>query len=288
MNAPRVFAAAGLLSLAFVMVSCNRPAADAMTARRGETEPLSNAPNIALPEPRPLKEMPVSTSSAEALTRFQQARRYRHDFIKLSECERLLRQAVALDPDFALAHAYLSLNYSTLGKNAESEASMQRAVALSVHAGEGERMFIAALKEGPTAIASWEQLTRMYPEDKYIHLILGYLYKNTAQNYPMALREFQQVLALDGTLGNAYNMIGYTYMAMEQFDKAEEALRTYAGLFPEAGNPHDSLGDLYLKMGRYAEAVQEFEMACRLEPDMKWSCEKAQENRKKALGNSRD
>jgi len=224
--------------------------------------------------------MPVTTDSERALQRFLQARKYRHDFTHLAESGKLLEEAVAIDPGFALAYVYLSMHYGTHGNQAARQAALARAWALRDRVSPGEQLFITAMYHGgPSALASWEKLVDMYPGDAYAHLILGYAYKNEYARYQDALKCFQEALALDGTLGNAYNMLGYTYIALDDMSHAEEAFRTYIDLFPDSGNPYDSMGDLCLKTGRYEEAAGFFEQAYQLEPTMTWSRDKAAEAR---------
>lgn len=271
--------------VALIALGCSRPVSQSLRAGSdyertlAEEQALSEA-LIARQATERATVMPVTTDSDRALARFLKARKYRHDFTHLAESERLLKEAVAIDPAFALAYVYLSLHYSTQGDQDARRAALTRAWELRDRVSPGEQLFITAMYHGgPSALASWERLVAMYPGDAYAHLILGYVYKNEYSRYHDALASFQRALALDGTLGNAYNMLGYTYIALDDYVRAEEAFRTYLDLFPDSGNPYDSMGDLCLKMGRYEEAAGYFDQAYALEPAMTWSRDKAAEAR---------
>ena len=48
----------------------------------------------------------------------------------------------------------------------------------------------------------------------------------------------------------AYNQLGYIAMASGRFVEAEEYFTSYRFVAPDQANPHDSLGELYLLLGR--------------------------------------
>ena len=54
----------------------------------------------------------------------------------------------------------------------------------------------------------------------------------------------------------AYNQLGYAYLALEQFEKAEEAFNKYIDLVPEIANPYDSKGDYYMATEQYEKAYK--------------------------------
>ncbi|NNF06372.1 MAG: tetratricopeptide repeat protein [Candidatus Eisenbacteria bacterium] len=71
--------------------------------------------------------------------------------------------------------------------------------------------------------------------------------------------------------GEAYNMIGYAKAELEEWDASVEAFQKYTFLYPDQPNPHDSLGELYLRTGRYDEALSEFEKAIQIKHDFGWA-----------------
>ncbi|MDX2246930.1 MAG: tetratricopeptide repeat protein [Bacteroidia bacterium] len=291
-NNPHTLIAVGLVLAISFFSGCSNRTSQALNKTQSTTDPLMNEAKISKElieqqAEKSLQVMPVTTNSDRARLCFEKARKFRHDFTHLSESHDLLKQAIALDPEFALAWVYLSMHYSTAGDKEAQKKAMEQAQLYAEKASKGEKMFVEAMLQGPASAEIWKSLEQMYPDDKYIHLILGYIYKNNLQDYPGALAQFQKSLALDGTLGNAYNMIGYTYIALEQYGKAEEAFKTYMELFPHSGNPYDSMGDLYMKLERYEEAIALYEKAYSVEPAFTWSAEKARETRQMLAKNMR-
>jgi tetratricopeptide (TPR) repeat protein len=56
-------------------------------------------------------------------------------------------------------------------------------------------------------------------------------------------------------------------MAQGRFAEAEEQFEVYRYIAPDQPNPHDSLGELLLLLGRWREAKKELEEALRIKPD---------------------
>jgi hypothetical protein len=83
----------------------------------------------------------ATTSSLEALKAYSTANK-----VNLSSGSRaaipLLRRAVEIDPNFAMAHAYLGLLYSTIGESVLSAESTTKAWQLRDRASDREKFFI--------------------------------------------------------------------------------------------------------------------------------------------------
>ena len=63
-----------------------------------------------------------------------------------------------------------------------------------------------------------------------------------------------------------YNVLGYAYIQKREYEKSEEAFKNYIRLIPDEANPHDSLADLYTKMGRNEDAIEHFKKSVELNP----------------------
>jgi CubicO group peptidase (beta-lactamase class C family) len=77
-----------------------------------------------------------------------------------------------------------------------------------------------------------------------------------------ALRDTAAPLADPGPL----NMLGYSYAGARRFDAALAVLKLNLQLFPQDGNSHDSLGEVYLMQGDKANAVTHYRRALELDP----------------------
>jgi tetratricopeptide (TPR) repeat protein len=56
-------------------------------------------------------------------------------------------------------------------------------------------------------------------------------------------------------------------MSRGRFAEAEERFKSYRFVVPEQANPHDSLGELFVALGRFDEAEASFEKAIEIHPD---------------------
>ncbi|KAB2968825.1 MAG: tetratricopeptide repeat protein [Thermoanaerobaculia bacterium] len=87
------------------------------------------------------------------------------------------------------------------------------------------------------------------------------------QDWPSAEARYRRLLEVDPNWLLARNHLGYIAMAQGRFREAEDEFRTYRFAAPDQANPHDSLGELLVLLGRYDEARAELEEALRIRPD---------------------
>ncbi len=67
---------------------------------------------------------------------------------------------------------------------------------------------------------------------------------------------------------NELNMLGYQLLWREMFDAAIEVFKLNVHVYPQSANPYDSLGEAYMLGGDTARALENYEMALTLNPDM--------------------
>ena len=102
------------------------------------------------------------------------------------------------------------------------------------------------------------------------HLAMGMRYciseKLGEKRFDKALERFNRAFALSSTEYIAQWMKAQIYEHRLQYGKAIESLHEYEKLFPEFGQLHGWLGDLYLKTGMAEKAIPEFRHAIELTP----------------------
>ena len=76
-----------------------------------------------------------------------------------------------------------------------------------------------------------------------------------------ALDELKQVIAIDPTLPEAYNLRGLIYMRLNDMRAAEESFRKALSLNSRDSGTYHNLGWLQCQLGRYPEATRSFEAA---------------------------
>ena len=65
----------------------------------------------------------------------------------------------------------------------------------------------------------------------------------------------------------AFNILGYAYRQNEAYSDAENAFKKYIELIPNDPNPYDSYAELLLKMGRFDEAITQYNKALAIDPN---------------------
>jgi type IV pilus assembly protein PilF len=77
----------------------------------------------------------------------------------------------------------------------------------------------------------------------------------------VALDELKQVLQVDPTYSDAYNLRGLIYMRLGDLRQAEDSFRRAVSLSPRDSDSHSNYGWLQCQQGRYPEAIRSFEQA---------------------------
>jgi tetratricopeptide (TPR) repeat protein len=176
-----------------------------------------------------------------------------------------LKQAVALDPDFALAHVELGAKYYINGKRAEGEVHFQKALGLIDRQTAREQLWIRAIVEDwrgnrEEGIRNYRAYLAEYPDDSTAWFRLGYAHMMSSQA-EAAIECFQRVVALDKGSADAHINLASSYSML---DKRDESLDHYQRAF--ALNPkldtetfvNNEYGFLLVRMGRTEEAEAVF------------------------------
>ena len=205
--------------------------------------------------------IPITTSSEEARKEFL-AGRDLAEKLRITDSIAHFDKAIALDPNFALAE-WQRANVSPSAK--EFFDHLKKAVALAEKASDGERMLIQANEAGangdPTKQKEiLEKLVAAYPNDERAHFNLGGYYFGQ-QDFTQAISHYKRATELAPDYSTAFNILGYAYRQNEAYNDAENAFKKYIELIPNDPNPYDSYAELLLKMGRFDEAITQYNKA---------------------------
>ena len=181
------------------------------------------------------------------------------------------KKAVAADPKFALAYAYLG--YYT--QDAEGTKALETALALSPPLPESEWLLVQELQAArngdiTNARVLAERRIRVVPFDWHAHFDLaGRLYGEN--RYDEAAESLKKAAAFGPASYPVYNMLGYVQLKQRKFDSAVATFKRYTELKPDEPNAYDSLGEALLNAGKLEDAERAFTKAAEMKFSYAWS-----------------
>jgi tetratricopeptide (TPR) repeat protein len=234
--------------------------AAAVTAAYPQTTPKSEASH------GKAQKLPVTTSSAAA-ARYFETGMVHYENHRWNFALRDWREAVALDPKFALAYTWICF---TTTDPAEESQDRAKAKALLNHITPAEQSMVrwmAGVHENHyvEGIQAMNDVAQAYPHDKRLNFLIGYwLYK--LDEYERSKTFTLQALQDDPAYATAYNQLGYLYSRVREYDKAIQAMEEYVKLLPNEPNPHDSYGEMLRLSGRFDDALEQYHIALKIDP----------------------
>ncbi|HEY2362640.1 MAG TPA: tetratricopeptide repeat protein, partial [Candidatus Angelobacter sp.] len=178
------------------------------------------------------QKFPVTTSSAAA-ARYFETGMVHYENHRWNFALRDWREAVALDPKFALSYTWIC--FTTTDPMEESQ-DRAKAKALLNHITPAEQSMVrwmAGVHENNyvEGIQAMNDVAQAYPHDKRLNFLIGYwLYK--LDEYERSKTFTLQALEDDPAYATAYNQLGYLYSRVRDYDKAIEAMEKYVKLLP--------------------------------------------------------
>jgi TolB-like protein/DNA-binding winged helix-turn-helix (wHTH) protein len=180
------------------------------------------------------------------------------------------QHAIALDPNYAPAHAALARVYSlapVVGAMSSAESMSKardaalRAIALdpSLAAGHSTLGFVKAHYEfdWPGAEQEYLRALDLNPNDAYAHMFYSNSYLSPLGRHAEAIDEMQKAVAIDPFSAPVQSFFGRTYIWSRQYEKALAQFQKCAEMFPGFAIDHERLAQLHAFMGRFEDAITE-------------------------------
>ena len=188
------------------------------------------------------------------------------DQARVDEATVELKAAVAADPDFALATAYLGM----VTRGPEGDALIDKAGKLAAPLPAAEKLMVAALaaaRAGDTdkAAGILRHIAELAPGDWRTQLALAQ-HALGAEHFDDAIHAAEKATAMHPAAATAYNVLAYAYAGEHKFDPAIAAARKQSALLPADANPLDTLGEIQVAAGQFADAETSFKKALTLAP----------------------
>ena len=250
----------------------NRKLADITQVQSDITRDLSSHLNRTEPGKSPQKLGQAGTSNPEAYRLYLEARQlwYGRTPDGLKKSIDLFQQAIAADPNYALAYAGLADTYNVIPSYNAGVSSLQ-AEAMADEASRKALALDDSLPEAHVARADtlgfsyqWSQAEQEFHRALELNPNLAaahYLYAFTVlvpeKRFDQALAEFRVALSLDPLSPIANTNLAATLMDAHRFPEALEQFKKTIQQDPGFPPAHRKLGYMYAATGDFANAVKE-------------------------------
>jgi tetratricopeptide (TPR) repeat protein len=224
-----------------------------------------------------------STENTEAYNAFLQGLYYTHQFTpgSLAKAMVYLRQAVALDPNYALAYSTIAYNYGVVEDwyapprevMPEAEAAAKKAFQLDPTLGDAEG-WIAYTDhfynyDQPKALGEYQRAIELDPNDAEIHAMNGWCLADL-KRYDDGIAQSVEALKLDPISAELNHVLGqtdyYSHRYAAAIQQEQKTIQQFPGngIVPVAA---DVLGWSYVQEGQLDEALGTIRMALQAGPD---------------------
>ena len=215
----------------------------------------------------------VSSRSLEAYRLYSEAVKAASN-LRMTDAEKLFKDAIAIDPSFAEAYLHLAHVSGHLGRKTEREKYFKLAQDNADRLSERDRLMLdievaRERRQADQGKRMLDELLAKYPDTEEAYTL-------ALQLYPMGdLTEGVQNRLLEITKAGAAalpasshtrNTHGYALLGAGRYQEAAREFEAYARIAPREPNPHDSLGEAYLKAGDAEKAAGAYARALAVDP----------------------
>lgn len=216
----------------------------------------------------------VTTSSREALRLYIEADKL-YASGRFTESNARLEQATALDSEFAMAYARMSVNYGHLRELENDRRYMQKALAFKARLTPRERFNLELLYSKFTEVNYLKRadlgrrFDALYPNDAGIKRLVGGIYRN-AEDWPEAGRWFRGAAVADPTDHLAVLNLAEIDIRQGLAGSARTLLVRNRPLFKDPMPYQGRLAWTYLLENQYQQARQELMQCLDLPREKSW------------------
>jgi len=175
---------------------------------------------------------------------------------QFTEAVALMEKAIALDPQFAMAHARIGYIYSVLqGLGEKGKPYFDKAFQFLERLNDKEKLYVTAWAasinyDTESAIKTYKQLIDGYPLEVEAYQRMSLLLHRQNRDEE-ALQILKQAIVFDPESKDLHNILGIVYLYINKQAEAQAAFERYVELAPNDPNACDSLGNFHQFFGKY-------------------------------------
>ncbi|HXJ41394.1 MAG TPA: tetratricopeptide repeat protein, partial [Bryobacteraceae bacterium] len=181
------------------------------------------------------------------------------------EAEALYRRSIELNPGYATAHFWYSVDYLALiGRHDEAMQSIDRALELdplSVAIRDGKGALYLFRRDFDAAVAYFSELTRITPEHHRPWSSLGRALERQG-HHARALECLNQARSLGGDFPNVISAIGQVHAAAGNVDEARAMLGVLHSMAGERFVHSSGFALIHMELGETDQALTWLEAGC--------------------------
>ncbi len=218
--------------------------------------------------------IPITTTSNEAKDYFLLALQYENKRENEKALE-YVNKALDLDSTFAMAYmkkAILSGNFDL------AKQQLGKAMEYVDGVSPGERLWIKGRNdfygngEEFNEYEHFKQLVENYPEDENANYLFGLInFSHGNHEMEKAIGHLKKAIELNPNFTNAYNELAYAYLEISDFENARQAALKNTLLLPDKPNSYDTLAEILMREGNYAESIDSYRKVLDLDPTYPWA-----------------
>lgn len=190
------------------------------------------------------------------------------------QASKALQQAIAVDGDFALAHARYAEALMELDNLDRAKDELLRVSTLSQgQAGlsQLDSVYLKAItatvrRDFPAAIEAYSEISRLTPEQAHVYVDLGRAYENSEET-KKAIESYLEATKRDAQYATAFLRVGILYGRQQELASAQSAFNKAEELYQAMGNVEGRAevlfqrGALSVRLGKMTEARQQLQQA---------------------------
>lgn len=232
-----------------------------------------------LPESQRTRLLTLPTRDPRAIQKYSEARLRLNGVNEVGdarEAARLLEEAVALDPNFALAFASLSDAYSALYQrtkdaafNTQARTAAERALTLDPTQGAVQvTLAQIAFQTGhlDDALQATDRAITLQPSNDAAYRLRGRILAQQGKT-DAALDSLDRAIALRPNNASHHENKAFILYRASRFDEAADEYRRVVALSPDYANGYQMLGTSLHRLGDVNQAIGNYEHAVRLGPN---------------------